>query len=115
MPAGAVCPCGTLTTRPSKRCENCERSLERRRSIRDRIYASKAWRAARKAAWLRDRYTCTVCGHSDPGNRNRTLDAHHTISIDELLATGRDPFDIAWVATMCKRCHGRVGGQRLRR
>jgi hypothetical protein len=52
----------------------------------------------------RANWTCANCGHRDPGNQARGLDAHHTERVLEL----RDPFDLRWIEVLCDRCHGGV-------
>jgi hypothetical protein len=107
MPAGAVCSCGRLTTRLSKRCEDCENDIETRRKARARIYNDRRWRRTRLIVWVRDNWTCRTCGHRDLDNRGKTLDAHHTTPVLELVARGLDPFDPVLVETHCNVCHGR--------
>jgi hypothetical protein len=108
MPAGAVCPCGALTTRPSKKCERCEGVQAAKRDARSRIYSDRRWRRTKIVVWVRDNWTCRSCGARDIDNRGRTLDAHHLVPVLELVARGGDPFDPALVETRCKRCHGGV-------
>ena len=106
MPAGAVCPCGELTVRLSRRCEACERRLASNRATRTSVYADPRWTRCRLLVWARDGWRCQLCGHLDVGNLQRSLDAHHRRSVLELLAFGLDPFDPDRCETRCKTCHG---------
>jgi hypothetical protein len=106
MPAGAVCPCGALTTRPSKKCESCESGQAAAREARNRIYSDSRWRRCRLIVWVRDNWTCRICGTRDLDNRRRTLNAHHTTPVLELVARGLDPFDPIHAETRCTTCHG---------
>jgi hypothetical protein len=105
MPAGAVCGCGRLTRRPSKKCESCERGAAHDRSLRVAVYQDDRWRRTKRTVWARDDWTCKLCGKRDPQNAGRTLDCHHRRGVLELLALDLDPFDPDECETRCKRCH----------
>jgi hypothetical protein len=106
MPAGTVCGCGELTNRPSRKCERCEGEASANKTKRIAVYADPRWTATRLLVWNRDRWTCQQCGHKDVGNLSKSLDAHHTTSVLELLARGISPFDSHHAVTRCKKCHG---------
>ena len=53
------------------------------------------WLALRRAAFDRDEWRCRKC--AKPGR----LEAHHITP----LRKGGDPFDLANVETLCRRCH----------
>jgi hypothetical protein len=106
MPAGAVCPCGALTTRPSKKCARCEGTQAARRTARNAIYQDRRWQRTKLIVWVRDNWTCRICGTRDVDNRRRTLNAHHTVPVLELVGRGCDPFDPVLVETRCTVCHG---------
>ena len=53
------------------------------------------WDRVRRAAFERDGWRCVECGR--PGR----LEAHHI----QPLHKGGAPFDLANLATLCRRCH----------
>lgn len=55
----------------------------------------RRWARVRRAAFERDGYRCTKCGAMG------RLEAHH----EPPLRDGADPYDLAGVRTLCRRCH----------
>ena len=111
--------------RPSyfERCEHCAPDHERTRRANEphrAVYSTAAWRRAREACLIRDGYRCTVsemtlentagvrCHVYDPSGRS--LDAHHTRKLSELVAAGENPTDLRWLRTVCKRHHRLLEG-----
>lgn len=107
MPTGFVCQCGALTKHPSGKCERCRHEHAARRRLRRAVYDSPAWHRCRRFVWARDDWTCVRCGRRDPGNRNGTLDAHHTRPVLELAARGLAT-DPRYAETLCDKCHGKA-------
>ena len=56
---------------------------------------ARRWAAVRRAVFERDDYRCVECGR--PGR----LEAHH----EPPLRAGADPYDLAGIKTLCRRCH----------
>jgi 5-methylcytosine-specific restriction endonuclease McrA len=65
------------------------------------IYRTARWKRVREMVMARDGRVCRVCGTT------QNLTVHHIVSIvkDESLA-----YDPANLATVCRRCHGRLDG-----
>ena len=55
----------------------------------------RRWQATRTAAFERDHYRCTACGH--PGR----LEADHVVPMEK----GGAPYDLGNVQTLCRGCH----------
>ena len=57
----------------------------------------RRWAAARRACFRRDGYRCRECGKAE------RVEAHHEppMRADD----DRDPYDVAGLVTMCRRCH----------
>ena len=76
--------------------------------IGKRVYATAAWRRARRAALERDRYRCRACGAMG------RLEVHHRNPI----VTGADWFRLDNLIVLCRPCHfadhGRVYVERPR-
>jgi len=124
MPSGRMClGCGALVVgMVAERCDPCAtrdaEDRERRRKAlhgkggrkrdtarsraRAAIYRSPQWKVARARAIQRDG-ACMLCGDT------RQLSVHHTIPV---LDDPARAFDIAYLVTLCRKCHGRVDGGR---
>jgi len=98
------------------------RARDPRRIIINRIGYGPNWPVARKAALLRDSYTCVKCGHKGV-KIGKTWDVHvdHIIKIKCFVdsATGTCDFEAANaltnLQTLCKLCHRvKDGHQRMR-
>ena len=71
-------------------------------------YTATAWRRARAAARRRDGDRCTVCGAGrEDGVR---LDVDHITP----MSLGGDPYNLANLRTMCRRCHAAFGRRKPR-
>lgn len=91
-------------------CPPPSRRANRRGSARQKVWDSAAHKRARRICLANADYTCQRCGHHDPSGR--TLDAHHTYAVDELIDAGLDPTNPDEYECLCDRCHGREEGRR---
>ena len=57
----------------------------------------RRWEATRRAVFLRDNYTCTMC------HKRGRLEAHHLISMND--NPDQDPYDPAGATSHCRSCH----------
>lgn len=65
------------------------------RADRRRLYGSAPWRRVRRQVLERDGRRCQRCGA--PGR----LEVHHRTP----LGAGGDPFDVANLQSLCRKCH----------
>lgn len=68
-----------------------------------RIKNDPRWKAARKHTLDRDGHRCVACGSED----DLTID--HIVSLDHLLKTDGDPFDLDNLRVLCRSCNSRKG------
>lgn len=123
MPHGVIClDCQRIVAEAHMgRCEECQaawrarapkgkprrparpRQLTAARMTNHSIYRTAKWREVRKARIQMDGGVCRVCGTSE------NLTVHHIVPItrDESLA-----YALENLATVCRRCHGRLDGGR---
>jgi 5-methylcytosine-specific restriction endonuclease McrA len=88
------------------------RARDPRRIIINRIGYGPNWPAARKAALLRDSYTCVKCGHKGV-KVGRTWDVHvdHVVKIVFFVCVETETCDfeaanaLTNLQTLCKTCH----------
>lgn len=69
-----------------------------------KVYDSREWRAARRAALARDGYRCSECGGRGGRGPGRALQVDHVLPVEK----GGAPFDVANLRTVCPPCHHRL-------
>ncbi len=107
--------CGSFhTDYESPTCRACYRPRPQNRrgrvktdaqKTREQVYKTAAWKQVRRLALERDGYTCQICG------TGQDLIVHHHEEAD----SGIDPYDLANLETLCRRCHGRLHNERRKR
>ena len=100
--------CATLTQ--ASRCD-LHRKQERREYDRGRkddpfrrLYAGRQWRRVREAKLAIDPL-CERCRAS--GRIEAATEVHHRTAVRD----GGDPFDVAGLESLCKRCHSRESAE----
>lgn len=93
------------------------RARDPRRIVINRIGYGPNWPAARKAALLRDNFTCRRCGHKGIKiGRTWDIHVHHRKKIAHFVCTtdGTCDFEAANsldnLETLCKLCHRAADG-----
>ena len=91
--------CGVPIHHKSIRCLKCHNIHQDKGKSKERtkFNASKKWKAVRTEAFVRDDYTCQICG-----NRGVELNGHH-VKLYKDFEKGR--LDIDNIVTLCVECH----------
>lgn len=90
------------------RCAHCENEFPTNkanqgfcsRKCRNRARDSYGWKKAKKAAKVRDGYTCRHCGIAEDASSNFYLTVHH---IHEMSKKGSN--ELTNLVTLCAACH----------
>ena len=125
MPASRVCNgCKrrfTPETKSQARCPACRLEHNREawavrmsdpleRELRN-FRRSRRWQVAQRRCFLRDGYRCRGVVRGVECGATTDLQAHHMTLARDLIADGRDPCDLRYLATLCRSCHAKADAQ----
>lgn len=87
-------------TTPSAKAPT-QRRLTHHRAISQGVYRTKQWKRVRQQVLDRDGRVCRICGTP------HHLTVHHIVPIVKDQGLAYDPENLA---TVCRKCHGRLDG-----